>query len=92
MVNKLVLLDEKYSEIERENHLLLGKLKNIIKGKNRSVSGVNINNTPNHEQIKSLNFRERKKFLKDITKINRKFLVTLNNVQSDYKFTEDSSK
>ena len=30
---KLVLLDEKYSEIERENHLLLGKLKNIIRNK-----------------------------------------------------------
>ena len=91
MENKLVLLDEKYSEIERENQMLLSKIKNILRNKAHSEIRPNFEDGFQSERIKSLNFRERKQFLKDITKINRKFLVTLNNVKSQYKFSDDQS-
>lgn len=86
------MLDERYSNIERENHMLLDKLKNIIKTKNGFPSDSRTQHGSATERIKSLNFRQRKNFLKDITKKNRKFLVTLNNVQSEYKLSEDTSR
>ena len=76
---KLVKLDEKYSEIERENHILLQKLKNIISKKQ---------DKNNNKELIESNFNKRKKKLQELTKVNRKFLVTLNNSKSWYNFKE----
>ena len=78
MANKLIKLDEKYNEIERENHLLLRKLKNILKKKHQESS--------EELNYKDSNFSKRKRFLEELTKTNRKFLVTLNSTKSCYNF------
>ena len=75
----MVKLDERYTEIERENHILLSKLKQIISKKSPCCQ---------EEAFKDSNFMKRKKELKELTKVNRKFLGVLNNSKSWYSFKE----
>lgn len=61
---KWVLLDEKYTEIERENHMLLRKMKDILSSKSHTINGIKLYDDEDSSRPckvkKSLNYKQRK--------------------------------
>ena len=81
------LLEDRYTEIERENRILLEKMTSIMHNGNQSAQTQNNFSAPPYQK-RSLNKEARKRELLKITIENQQFLKRLQDKSSNYDVTK----